>query len=60
MWSQAALEALDAAAELDIAVRRTDGGLRASTPVWVARVGGQAYARTWDRRVDAAARPGAR
>jgi hypothetical protein len=49
-WSQVALAALDAAADLEIAVRRTDGGLRAWTPVWVVRVAGQVYVRTWHRR----------
>lgn len=49
-WSTAELAAIDAAAELEIAVRRPDGGLRPWTPIWVVRTGGEVYVRTWYRR----------
>jgi hypothetical protein len=49
-WSAAELAALDAAAELEIAVPRPDGSLRRWTPIWVVRVDERVYVRTWQRR----------
>ena len=44
------LDRVDAAHELEIAVRRPDGTLRRWTSVWVVRVGDQVYVRSWYRR----------
>jgi hypothetical protein len=41
---------MDAARELEIAVRRSDGSLREWVPIWVVCAGGQVYVRTWYRR----------
>jgi hypothetical protein len=41
---------MDAASELEIAVRRSDGSLRRWVPIWVVSSGGQVYVRTWYRR----------
>jgi hypothetical protein len=49
-WSADALARIDAAGELDIAVRRPDGTLRRWTPIWLVRVGDQVYVRSWYRR----------
>jgi len=49
-WAAEELEAIGAAAELEIAVRRSDGTLRRPVPIWVVRVDGQVYVRTWYRR----------
>ena len=49
-WSAAELQSLDAATELEIAVKRADGTLRRWTPIWVVCAGGQVYVRTWHRR----------
>ncbi|MGI8699909.1 MAG: DUF2255 family protein [Nocardioidaceae bacterium] len=49
-WSPHELEQIHAAAELHIAVRRTDGTLHRWTPIWVVSADGQAYVRTWYRR----------
>ena len=49
-WTSDQLAHIDAARELDIAVRRTDGTLRPWTPIWVVRVVGEVYVRTWYRR----------
>ncbi|SEP60631.1 DUF2255 family protein [Microlunatus flavus] len=49
-WERDELAAVDAAAELEIAVRRDDGALRAWTPVWVVRVDEQVLVRSWYRR----------
>lgn len=49
-WSAAELAALDAAVELEVTARRPDGSLRPWTPIWVVRVDGQAFVRTWLRR----------
>ncbi|CAJ59568.1 hypothetical protein FRAAL0902 [Frankia alni ACN14a] len=49
-WSADALERIDTARELEIAVRRADGALRHPLPIWVVRVGDQVYVRTWYRR----------
>lgn len=49
-WSSDELRLLDAAMELEIAVRRADGRLRRWVTVWVVCADGQAYVRTWYRR----------
>ena len=49
-WSADDLRLLDAAGELEIAVRRPDGSLRRWLPIWVVSTGEQAYVRTWYRR----------
>lgn len=49
-WTPEQLALLDGARELDIAVRRDDGSLRPWTPIWVVRVVGDVYVRTWYRR----------
>lgn len=49
-WSATDLRLIDAAGELEIAVRRADGSLRPWVPIWVVCVGGQVYVRTWYRR----------
>ncbi|MET0864439.1 MAG: DUF2255 family protein [Nakamurella sp.] len=49
-WSEAELERIGAATELEIAVKRDDGSLRRWTPIWVVCAGGQVYVRTWHRR----------
>ena len=49
-WEQDERAAVDGSLELEIAVRRADGSLRRWTPVWVVRVGGHVYVRTWYRR----------
>lgn len=49
-WRPEELARLDAATELEIAVRRPDGGLRRWTPVWVVRVDADVHVRSWHRR----------
>jgi hypothetical protein len=49
-WSPDDLHLMDAARELQIAVRRSDGSLRRWVPTWVVCAGGQVYVRTWYRR----------
>jgi hypothetical protein len=49
-WSPEELDRIDAAGELLIAVKRSDGTLRSWLPIWVVRVGEQVYVRTWYRR----------
>jgi hypothetical protein len=49
-WTPEQLARVDAARELDVAVRRADGTLGPWTPVWVVQVGGGVYVRTWHRR----------
>jgi hypothetical protein len=49
-WTPEQLALVDAARELEIAVHRADGTLRPWTPIWVVRVGGDVYVRTWYRR----------
>jgi hypothetical protein len=49
-WTPEQLALVDAARELDIAVRRSDGTLRPWTPIWVVHVAGDVYVRTWYRR----------
>ena len=49
-WSEDELRAIDASVELLVAARRADGSLARAVPVWVVRVGGQVFLRTWYRR----------
>lgn len=49
-WSDDELQCIDAAVELDIAVRRPNGTLRRWTPIWVVCADAQVYVRTWYRR----------
>ena len=49
-WSAEELELLDAAHELQIAVRRGNGTLRSFMPIWVVCAGTQVYVRSWHRR----------
>jgi hypothetical protein len=49
-WTAEDLRLLDAAGELEIAVRRADGSLRRWLPIWVVCAGEQVYVRTWFRR----------
>ncbi|SEK55187.1 DUF2255 family protein [Nonomuraea pusilla] len=46
-WTESELERLAAAEELEIAPRNDDGSLRAATTIWVVRVGGDLYVRSW-------------
>jgi hypothetical protein len=50
VWTPEQLAQVDAAHELDIAVRRADGTLRSWTPIWAVRVDSDVYVRTWYRR----------
>ena len=49
-WTSEQLARVDAARELEIAVRRADGTLRPWMPIWVVHVAGDIYVRTWYRR----------
>ena len=49
-WPADALDRIGAAIELEIAVRRADGSLRAPLPIWVVRAGDQIFVRSWYRR----------
>jgi hypothetical protein len=49
-WSPDDLRLIDAATELRIAVRSTDGSLRRWVPIWVVSAGDRVYVRTWYRR----------
>jgi hypothetical protein len=49
-WSTEDLRLMEAAGELEIAVRRADGELRRWVPIWVVGAGEHAYVRTWHRR----------
>ena len=49
-WTPEQLALVDAARELEIAVRRADGTLRSWTPIWAVHVVGDVYVRTWYRR----------
>jgi hypothetical protein len=50
VWSLDELLRIDAAVDLDMAVRRSDGTLCRWTPIWVVCAGDQVYVRTWYRR----------
>ena len=47
-WTPEQLARVDAARELEIAVRRADGTLRPWTPIWVVHVDGDVYVRIED------------
>jgi hypothetical protein len=49
-WSPDELRLVNAAGELQIAVKSSDGSLRRWVPIWVVCTGGQVYVRTWYRR----------
>jgi hypothetical protein len=49
-WTLEQLARIDAARELEIAVRGADGTLRPWTPIWVVHVHDHVYVRTWYRR----------
>jgi hypothetical protein len=49
-WSPDELHLVNAAGELRIAVKRSDGSLRRWVPIWVVCAGGEVYVRTWYRR----------
>src|ERR1700739_4196330 len=49
-WTPEQLALIDAARELEIAVRSADGTLRPWTPIWVVRVHDHVYVRTCYRR----------
>ncbi|MFD8673478.1 DUF2255 family protein [Streptomyces seoulensis] len=49
-WTPEDLHLLDAAGELRIAVRDSDGSLRPEALIWVVRVGERVYVRSWYRR----------
>jgi hypothetical protein len=46
-WTPDELARIDAADELFIAPRSTDGTLRRPLPIWVVRVGDELYVRSW-------------
>lgn len=49
-WEPAELRAIDGSHELEIAVRRADGGLGRWTTIWVVCAYGEVFVRTWYRR----------
>ena len=49
-WSAEELERIGTAQELRISTSRADGTLRREVPIWVVRVSGHIYVRTWYRR----------
>jgi len=49
-WTVEQLKCIDAAQELEIASRSSDGKLRRWLPIWVVCVDGRVYVRTWYRR----------
>jgi hypothetical protein len=49
-WSEAELERIRDAEELEITSRRANGSLRGWLPIWVVTAGGQVFVRTWHRR----------
>jgi hypothetical protein len=46
-WNPDELDAIGAAAELSVAPRRPDRALRPSTTIWVVRIGGDLYVRSY-------------
>jgi hypothetical protein len=46
-WTAADLDRIGSATELEITTRRADGSLRPYVPIWVVRVGGQLFVRSW-------------
>jgi hypothetical protein len=49
-WTAHELDTIGAAEELQIAPLRPDGSLRPYTTIWVVRVGGDLYVRSWRGR----------
>lgn len=49
-WSDAELDRIGQADELEVSPLRTDGSTRRSTPIWVVRVGDDLYVRSWRGR----------
>jgi hypothetical protein len=49
-WTAGELDIIGAAEELEIAPLRLDGSLRPYTTIWVVRVGGDLYVRSWHGR----------
>ena len=49
-WTPDELERIGSAAELGIAVKRTDGTLQRWVPIWAVSVGEHVYVRIWHRR----------
>jgi len=49
-WTADELDTIGAAEELEIAPLRPDGSLRPYTTIWVVRVGGDLYVRSWHGR----------
>jgi hypothetical protein len=49
-WTAEQLARIDAAGEIEIAVRRTDDTFRPWTPIWAVSLDGDVYIRTWYRR----------
>jgi hypothetical protein len=49
-WTASELDTIDAAEELDIAPLRPDGSPRRYTTIWVVRIGGDLYVRSWHGR----------
>jgi hypothetical protein len=49
-WTPEELAALGAAEKLEVAPARPDGSLRPPTRIWVVRVGGRLYVRSWRGR----------
>ena len=49
-WTDEQLTRIDAAEELEIAVRNPDGTLRRWVPIWAVRHDENVYVRTWHRR----------
>ena len=49
-WTADELDTIGAAEELEIAPLRPDGSLRSYTTIWVVRIGGDLYVRSWHGR----------
>ena len=49
-WTAGELDTIGAAEELEIAPLRPDGSLRPYTTIWVVRIGGDLYVRSWHGR----------
>jgi hypothetical protein len=49
-WSAEQLDRISQSRELQISIRRTDGTLRPSVPIWVVCVDDAVYVRSWYRR----------
>ncbi|WP_133878580.1 DUF2255 family protein [Paractinoplanes brasiliensis] len=49
-WDPAELRAIGDSHEMEVAVRRADGGLGRWTTIWVVCADGEVFVRTWHRR----------